>query len=792
MAIPEEPVNRLNYGTWFRPVTSIVATHDYWTHTFSLTLPNFKTPQPLPKFCANASDTNCIEITSLIRQIDQTRVDFDKFINYAIYKVEQIIPELDSEIQNKRQTRSWLPVGGSILKKVFGVATQDDLEIIVDHVMALEAQDEQLINAFNKHTKEFTSTMHIMDERIQGAMKGIKQNHNDILQLKNEVSESVNSLRHILLKLQSISTEQIRLALNAERSFALFYQGLLDLVTGKLTPTILPYDYLVHTITQINSLLGKEHPGFTVVLQHLNKFYIDAKPIVTRKGHNIYISVKFPLGSPSSTMKVYDIHTVQVPIKENANHASLLQTNDHYYAISEDHQYYTTITKITLEACQSDTFHHCPSQLPLRPTSFPSCVNSLYFNDKISIKQHCNFTFLYNTIFPHAEALYDNQILLYQIPQYTLKCSDKTVNVKGCNFCVILIPCKCAFVSQFQYIAPSLQKCDQISNISVSSSHTYPVNLAVLSQYFEMSDLKHINSDSLFNEPLSVNTPDFQFSNDSIDNILSQDSNFHMNLAKIVEKSKNNEIIYKTEAETLLHKHLPPLAHSWPTTTDIIALVALIASGFSLAGVLLLFAKGANGSTIPVLSFNPTVTTISQQSDSSPTDDFWYYILTDLASMILTAIIILVLLWYIVKRYYSSLRCSTTLCLEITNGTQCITIPIQKLPNCPRYWHIKSDAYLSDFKVKGKFFRSLEMNFHNLIMENIMTKQILTPPSVISLSPLTALVTQEIIKGQFCAFVFLNHKSYSFYFHICPRECERAHVQVSSSLTHSDSTNNMA
>lgn len=770
-------INRLNYGAWFEFSTRLITSEDNWYHTFSTKLPFFPRPKPLPNFCFNDTDELCTEITVLIRQIDRIRRDFGVFVNQATHRIEQTIPEFHLT-HSPRGTRSWFPLGATILQKVLGTARQKDLALVASHVETLESKTDILTNAFNKHVEQFSSSMQVLDLRLSGAIRGVHSNHEDIIRLKIEMTKEIKSLRHVLLQLQIISLEQQHLILNAERAFDALYAGLVMLVSGRLSPSVLSMDRIEAVANHINSALQSEHPGFHVEMSQLRNFYLNAELIVARRSHTLYLGLKYPITSPASTLKVFNLHTLPIPTKPGSTHATILNTDVEVFGLTSDQQHFAVIAKSDLEACQSNSFNFCPNQLPLTSTSANHCVKSLFFNDKVAIKNTCNFTFLFNTAPSQVLPLYDNKVVLYNIPQYTLQCPSQTHNRKGCAFCFVDIMCKCSFVSQNYFVPASLQKCGKIENKTSSSSHLFPINLAMLSHYFDDKALAHIQSDTLLDHPLEIITPDFNISNDTIDSVLVDDKASHMDLAKVVEKSKHDEIIFKSQTEALLHQHLPNMLSTFPTIMDILTIIATAMSGLSLVGVFLLFARYAKADPLPPLTFNPYTT--PRQSPIIPTadNDFWVYIITDFASLFFIVILIITLIYLIIKKYHYTMRCNTTLFLELTDGTTCVTLPLLNLAHCPRFWHVKADSYLSDFKVNGFFVKTLTVDFHGLTLENVFSPQILTPPSSIPLSPITGIVVQRLLKRQFWAFLLLTHKSYSNYLTICPLDCIEPHLHM--------------
>jgi hypothetical protein len=53
---------------------------------------------------------------------------------------------------------------------------------------------------------------------------------------------------------------------------------------------------------------------------------------------------------------------------------------------------------------------------------------------------------LLNKIKPHILELPLSKILIYQTSSFTLRCRDKDTMMKGCNYCMMTIPCQCRVI----------------------------------------------------------------------------------------------------------------------------------------------------------------------------------------------------------------------------------------------------------------------------------------------------------------------------------------------------------
>ena len=57
-----------------------------------------------------------------------------------------------------------------------------------------------------------------------------------------------------------------------------------------------------------------------------------------------------------------------------------------------------------------------------------------------------HFRFLLNKIKPHILELPLSKKLIYQASSFTLRCRDDDKMMKGCNYCMMTIPCQCTVI----------------------------------------------------------------------------------------------------------------------------------------------------------------------------------------------------------------------------------------------------------------------------------------------------------------------------------------------------------
>ena len=120
----------------------------------------------------------------------------------------------------------------------------------------------------------------------------------------------------------------------------------------------------------------------------------------------------------------------------------------------------------------------------------------------------CNFRFLpngLNALESRIVQLTQTSVLVYNTPTLEFDCRMSKTMKKACTFCVINVPCECAVSTHKLYLPPRLSSCHKNT-----TDVLHPVNLAVLQQFFNDTELKNIASNSLFKNPLTINVPQFQ------------------------------------------------------------------------------------------------------------------------------------------------------------------------------------------------------------------------------------------------------------------------------------------
>ena len=225
---------------------------------------------------------------------------------------------------------------------------------------------------------------------------------------------------------------------------------------------------------------------------------------------------------------------------------------------------------------------------------------ALFGNDKTLVQKHCDFRFHLNHLSAQIIELSKSTILVYQSKLLELNCKKDRKKIKGCNFCLMTIPCECGVSAPQMYLPPRLAAC---KNHSESITTLHPVNLALLQQFFNSSDLSNITGNSMFTVLPDVDVPNFRMYNHSMSAIL---------------------VIFKLLTEPLLYGDLS-LGVDWFSTENFLLYGTIATAAVSIVGLIFMFFKlrktiimiqvlqtvvnGAKASAIPSFHYKSPVST---------------------------------------------------------------------------------------------------------------------------------------------------------------------------------------
>ena len=395
---PTPFISRINYGTIFEKQAHIYIGAEHWTHTFILPLERPADLNPMLQACNNCFKTNTsTDYYYVLQQLEKLHNRTLKNIDTVIDNICTLIPEHINTAPRKK--RSLLPIIADIGQTLFGFATTKQIN-------QLRNAMNKIIHSQNKEIKGFEHELDIMhsfmtntDNRINNIVKGLKENNIIINQLNTRFQSEYKNLQEKTSIIMSLLTDQIYKSSELTNSYSKLMNGIFNLLQKKLTTDILPYSILKSTLFNIQNILKVKRPGFKLMFEDPHFYFRHDHFFFHRQGNKIMITLKFPIGSLHKPLTLYKVKNFPVPLNISSTHATSILNLPQYFAMTSDQIYYIEITEKQLANCKGyDNLIYCNINAALTPSTFNTCALALFKDDRIAIRNTCDFRFMQNSL----------------------------------------------------------------------------------------------------------------------------------------------------------------------------------------------------------------------------------------------------------------------------------------------------------------------------------------------------------------------------------------------------------
>ena len=743
-------------------------TTSYWHHTFLV-----KLPQPItyvkstpPCRLVNTSVPLCHLLHDAHRQSQELGMETNKHLTKLRSLMNEAIPILQHK-EDSITKRAILPFIGQISHSLFGTATDQDVEILSKHIRALESRMHVLSDSFQHQGSNLASYMKTINERVSSTINAIQINNQAIASLGNELW----LMDHSLILASKLSAHLTKEAAKGSYLLQMTETLLLaihQLHQGRLSPTIIPKSVLQMVIHQIKHKLSLHYPNFHLTHSKPDHYYKTDHFLYSRQGNSLYVTLKLPLSSVAAPLQVFKVINAPLPINSSSTHTTILDEPPNYFAISTNRQYYSSLSEAEWSKCKGHrSLLHCHIVIPLISTGRTSCISALFFQQKHTIRELCEFNFIPNGLRPQITSLSDNTLILSNISHLTLQCAHNVKELQGCSFCTISIPCKCSLVAETFFIPATLHGC---ANITDYITKLHPINLAVLQHFLTDSDLVEVQGDSLTRIPVNAQIPPINLYQHKFSKFIASDKQTKHNLRRMMTAVKNNQQVFQTLTDPILAGLLPQTLDTLGTFTTVltyvsflIAVVAMILTVITtnkLRGALVALStlqnlKTSEASVLPYEFKFPGTTTLLPTIDSHYEYTCYLWVL---GLLFLSCIFM-----FQVYKWCSQREKGSKLCLQVSNADLCETIEIWKLKHCPTMWQFQATTALRDISSTGTLFPTLTIEWNDLKITNLLTQQTIVLPSLVRVSSLKARRIRQMLNGAFYVKLVLYHDGHATY-----------------------------
>ena len=799
-------VNRVNYGVIFTKETTVGVVYDYWTHTVKMNIPSIRVPSRVPIYCIHTvqghENEHCLPLQKMYQSVEKIRAEFMQTLNDSLTNLMVMMPKSPKARSQSKSKRAPLSFIGDIGKSLFGTARVKDVKLLARHIEALETKAGTTLTKLAQFTEDMSSFISISDKRYDNLKTAVMENRGVTFKLSQEVNDLDKSLRQrnqLADTMMVLFIEELYHSINLQTGFSDFLDGIHDLMRHKLSPHIVPHQDLLRIIQNINSKLQAQDIPLEVLPMATPDMYNFYPFFWTYRNSGLYVTIKFPLVlSSMGTFDIYRIISFPVPMNnDSSNHATVLSNVPELLGFSHSNKYYGFPTRNMISGPILDAQ---TANLPLHPFLHQSCITGIFFDEKQTIKDLCDFRVTLNSIKPAVIHLHHGQYLVLNVTKMYQKCPSGLKRVSGCPFCVYSVPCFCDLATDEVYYPPRLTHCVK-SNGSVPLEHS--LNLAVLLHIFELDEIKHITAESKFAEQPLVPTPPLKLFKHNFSELIAQDKQDDLSLKRIADNLRQDKVVFQTLADPILDD-LNDLDDdtsllSWNSILTIANAAVLIL--IILGGCYLYYKVRILTATIAVLKQIPPASTqdligpnvkgmnIFSTTPAIQTPLPIYITIHDDTLMYVLIAFACALLCFIIYKLLTNKSSLASICVEISSGKSCILIPMITIPYCPKFFHVQIRDNFSDIKVDGYLQPTFSWHNGSLKITNLIDQSELNVPNQMSISIIQAIKLRILLRKTIYCYLVATHGCHAFHLKLCSMDCTDCSMPAPTNVTESPAIN---
>ncbi|ELT95157.1 hypothetical protein CAPTEDRAFT_187486 [Capitella teleta] len=431
---------------------------------------------------------------------------------------------------------------------IFGVATQSQVKVVanqicrINNVIGLNSQEivqtnsrlSSLSQETNARLDNTASAITNLNERVQETRLSLQKLAQDMGLSLRSINAKINAeIRgtHIFLSLLSEIQKYDEEMDSIETKIDNFVEGINQLITGYLPPSLVPQTRLKRIITDIMLTLSKggvvvggggnnngenysknnngsksrsssrsssNTNDIALVETRPNFYYMINTIISTRADDKVYIMVPFPLRADGGgLMTLYRVEDIPITLNSTSQVTTRVVNVPDFLAISMDENYFSEYSATDIVMCKGDALLTCSSERSLRSINDPSCIMAIFANHGKHVNNVCDFAMEMKSLPSSATKIAPDLYYLHSsrvanehnhdnrddgvekktkttIAPWLIKCLDLSGGgeetshpITPCAGCTHRLPCGCALIATGEFSIPR-RLCDA-SDIGLSN-----------------------------------------------------------------------------------------------------------------------------------------------------------------------------------------------------------------------------------------------------------------------------------------------------------------------------------
>ena len=577
-------IPNLAHGTVFNHIKTIDNSHAYWEHTFAIPFINELKIQRNMAMCRNTKKHTSTVFSNLCVEFSEVMDLYRKITRFLVkdfkdnVKGIKLLLPYDSTLIDEiaRVRRGLIDLGAEVGYHLFGLARNKDLISLKDSLVMIHEQLQDGSDAIKTDINKLMSAQIKIDERVNTIKFGMVTLHDDVLQMKDTLTEwsegitsqiaNITNIYNLELKhikqfvgiLHANNVQQLHVLSSLHSYSFRMLSAVQTLITGFLPiELVLPKD-LEKVLGSIAENLLKSLPSFTITHPYIAYYYAHKLVSFAHSADFLFIKLRVPINSGNSIYNVYEVISMPLPVVHNYTHGlAEIAGQSRYLAVSSDYLLYKELD--ALDVCTNEVYSKCPQIIVPVDRMTHSCTSSLFFNDTHGIDTKCMKKFTPNApkSFFKVAHLGDNDFAISAMPQnFVLMCPQKpAMEIDNLPLTLLTISCECSLQADYFFLPPGSSGCINTTSQSRMANDNYKFLKSVYQTAVNIGNFS-MSYDNVGR--IQFDVPHFEIENASWDHVIEKDTAISFDLNKIKESFNSSRRYFATKQDQIMY-HLNQL-----------------------------------------------------------------------------------------------------------------------------------------------------------------------------------------------------------------------------------------
>ena len=573
---PNGDIVHQNYGVIFRQTGGILTDSVmYYKLVFKIPIPKpFKPAEirsPFSKPCPDIDHPMiryaCAHFRIMEKELGQNII----YAETQIIEAQQVIEDIlhspmsirESHSLQRRRRRSPLSFVSSFSKKIFGFATNDDLQSLALKVTDIISNQKTIAEFDNKISSDLFHFTEVVNHRVSIADGKTRANHDEIISILDKLQHwksaildlqgnqaNITSLITILTGFLGSYVTRCLDTMGYAQYMNTYADSLQQLHQGRLTHYLITPQQIKTSLRHVKHRIATQGVGETILYEkNIEHFYESQIGDFHYSKEDMFVMILCPVARQQSQFTMFHIVTMKIPIHVHKPLSKIgvteISIKYQYFGISTNGQTYVQMTQREYDMCKVNQ-NSITCQNPASRFSLPdfTCTGALYYSNHLQIQKRCKFNvFPEEQVANRAIRLAAGKFLISSKEDKAIQTCDKrkTQQIDICQFCQITINCYCSIKLGSQILVNNGD--DQCHNYNMKVEKKIGINFAILTHFgYNPLDLNNLIRS---NKTYQLDIPNITEYCRKFSDLSDKDRTFGLELAQTAKQIRNNSLKYK-------------------------------------------------------------------------------------------------------------------------------------------------------------------------------------------------------------------------------------------------------